>query len=183
MAPIRSGSCRCQASDESSYQLHAADSASAIGPINFEDHEIPLYRKLDMSTFRPEDIHIPLQLAEDPSDENPIGELLHTWATETSYGISIRAEYQLKDGKTQFWISQSSGEHPNPGEILNNLKSNFPAETLTETTINGHKALIEQNEIRGQIFIVTEHYFYSVASTYSIDMEILLSAAKQIKLH
>ncbi|WP_141504597.1 hypothetical protein [Paenibacillus luteus] len=136
-----------------------------------------------MSTFRPEDIHIPLQLAEDPSDENPIGELLHTWATETSYGISIRAEYQLKDGKTQFWISQSSGEHPNPGEILNNLKSNFPAETLTETTINGHKALIEQNEIRGQIFIVTEHYFYSVASTYSIDMEILLSAAKQIKLH
>lgn len=58
----------------------------------------------------------------------------------------------------------------------------YSAETLTETTINGHKALIEQNEICGQIFIVTEHYFYAVASTYSIDMDILWSAANQIKL-
>ncbi|KRE33490.1 hypothetical protein [Paenibacillus sp. Soil522] len=169
--------------DESSYKLHAADAESVTEPMNFNDHEIPLYRKLDMSRFKPEEIHIPLNLADNQTEGNPVIKLLNTTATETSQGISIRAAYQLRDGKSEFWISQSSGDQGNPEQVLEDLKSRYPAETLTETIINGHKALIEQTEIRGQIFIVTENNFYSVASTYSVDIEILLTAAKQIKVH
>ncbi|QNK59679.1 hypothetical protein [Paenibacillus sp. PAMC21692] len=169
--------------DESSYKLHAAEAGSMSGPMDYNDHEIPLYRKLDISKFKPDEIHIPLNLADNQSEGNPVIKLLNTTATERSEGILISAAYLLQDEKSEFWISQSSSDQENPEQVLEDLKSNFPTETITETIINGHKALIEQTEIRGQIFIATKNYFYSVASTYSVDIDILLSAAKQIKVH
>ncbi|MHA7966797.1 hypothetical protein ACX93W_22045 [Paenibacillus sp. CAU 1782] len=169
--------------NEFSYQLHAVDGESVSEPIDTNDHKIPLYRRLDMSNIAPEDIHIPLNLADNQTDENPVIKLLNTSAKiDSPEGILIEAAYLLRDGVSEFWISQFSGQQGDPDQVLEDLKLEFPTETLTETMINGHKALIEQSEARGQIFIVTENYFYAVNSVYSVDIDVLLSAAKQIKI-
>lgn len=135
---------------------------------------------IDISNINPEDIHIPLNL--DKSNSFAVASegltLQYARGFETGSGTKIQANYQLPDGKSQILVSQSL----NPGglDTIDQLKANFDPENLTETEINGHKAIIEEGRVRGQVFIITDTYFYMVGSTDSIDISVLKAVAEQI---
>lgn len=146
-------------------------------------------QKLDLQNTN---IKIPLDLAEQDvssfnksnvsSSDNLIASLVEVRGTHNGQSNEVIAFYQLADGKHEMIVSQTDNIYGGISGAIEAIKPLYDPNDLKIENYENHSIVIEDSTIRKHVHVITDQFFFTVASPGTLDLDLLLAVSNLIEL-
>ncbi len=145
------------------------------------------FQKIDLATI---DVKIPLDLVDNSEQKvystngNEISKLVEVRGLlhNSNNAKQVIAYYQLADGKHEVIISQFENTSSGRKGAAEATIANYNADDVRVEEHEGYTVVIEDADNRKQVHLISENFYFTVASPGTFDLELLLDVANKIKV-